>query len=269
MYKYIKMKKINIYLTLILIIIISILTSLFLNFANKDTCLLLTTCVNVQEKYTYMYEKKMSDKNYRHEQYIEVIKKYLATTEYPIYIVESSGYTFPEFQNNKRVSIYSFNLNIVNNGYKNKTPMEAISILKIYDYYNLSKYKNIVKITGKYFIPNIDKYLNNMDKNALLYLQSIYRKENNKFTYQSSEIVGFKSELIDMFYVLSGMYDDKYSLEWKRTRKSFRIPSIEGYLSIILNNIQNNKIYRFPKMDLDKNIQRGCIDCEGKIRKYL
>ena len=260
------------YIFLFSILIISIIFS-SINNNNKETCIILTTCVNVS-KAAGKYIDNTGEKEFRIKQYVDTINKYLKTTNFPLYVVESSGYTFPEFKNNSRVYIYSFNMDATNHSFTNKTPLEAISILNIYNYYNLAKYKNIIKITGKYYIPNLESYLKNKDPNADIYVQSIHRKYNNKYTYQACEILGFKSKFITIFQVLSGLYDDKYLIECKvgngnLYNPSRPIPSIECYVSRLINDLPKNKVYRFPKIKLEKSIRRGCNNCVGKVRNFL
>lgn len=252
---------------LALLLLIIIICSLC--FIKKNTCILLTTAVYVNNDMHNMKQHKNSA-DYRKKQYINVIESYLKYSSYPLYVVDSSGYTFPEFKHNNKVHIYSYNLNTAYNGYTNKSPMEAISILKAYNYFKLNRFDNIVKITGKYYIPNIDSHLNKMDKNAYYYVQSVYQKNKNKYTYQSTEIFGFKSSLISLIYKLSLLYDDETTLQYKVKRhNNTKSLTIEPYIAIVLNSTPPDKIYRFPKLPLNKKMERGCNKCSRKYITYL
>ena len=257
----------------IYIIFLTIIILISLLRVKKKTCILLTTAVHVNSDIHNINQKK-NNIDYRKKQYIDVINSYIKKSSHPLYVVDSSGYSFPEFKNNDNVYIYSYNLNIAHNGYINKTPMEAISIIKAYDNFKLNRYDNIVKITGKYYIPNIDKYLNKMNNNALFYLQYTHTKDkHNMHAYQATEIFGFKSYLISLFYKLSLLYDDETTLEYKTRNynitKDYYKLVIEPYIVIVLNKIPPNKLYRFPKMHLNKKIERGCNNCSRKYITYL
>lgn len=238
-------------------------------YTRLPNCILLTTCVYVNTDIHDMKRNK-NEAEYRIKQYIDVINLYLKHSTTPLYVVDSSGYSFPEYKGNNKVHIYAYDLNVAYNGYTNKSPMEAISILKAYDYFKLNRFDNIVKITGKYYIPNIDRYLNNMDKNAYYYVQSVYHKKNNRYTYQSTEIFGFKSNLIWLFYKISLLYDDDTTIQYKvRSYNKNKTITIEPYIAIVLNSTCPKKIYRFPTLPLNKKMERGCNTCNRKIITYL
>jgi hypothetical protein len=118
--------------------------------ASLKSALLLTTSVSVNHKHNKK-QLKMRD-NYRKKMYLEVINKYKKIYKGPIYVVDSSGYDFSEFKNNKNIKIFSFDINKVKHKYINKTPMEALSIIYAYKYFKLNRYDIIFKVTGKYFL---------------------------------------------------------------------------------------------------------------------
>jgi hypothetical protein len=215
-------------------------------------------------------KRNKNEAEYRKKQYIDAINLYIKYSNTPLYVVDSSGYSFPEYKDNNKIHVFSYDLNSAYNGYINKTPMEAISILKAYDYFKLNRFDNIVKITGKYYIPNIDRYLNNMDKNAYYYVQSVYHKKKNRYTYQSTEIFGFKSSLISLFYKLSLLYEDDSTLQYKvRSHNKNKTICIEPYIAIVLNSTPPDKIYRFPILPLNTKMERVCNNCNRKSLKYL
>ena len=142
--------KINL-LSIFIIIFITLLFILKLYLFNKyykadNISIILTTAVNNNED--------------RLNTYLDRINKYIDKTNINFYIVESTGYTFPQI-NNPRVKIYSF----IGTKASNSTFMEVESITNIMDFYNLHDSDFILKITGKYFVPNIEyltnKYINN------------------------------------------------------------------------------------------------------------
>jgi len=181
---------------LIILIILIILT--FIQKNNKiissnyvnpgKVCVLLTTCTITKSI------NGIGNEEERIKMYNEVINNYLNKTSINIYIVNSSGYTFPEFKNNPRIFIYSY---IQENKYL-RYPVsyhEATSILKAFDYLNLNKFEYIIKITGRYFIPNINDIISKIPLGTEL----IFQNKDNSFIltfYQNSEIFGCKSSLL-------------------------------------------------------------------------
>ena len=146
--------------------------------------ILLTTAVNNDEK-----RKKL---------YINSINKWLKNTSFDIFVVESSNYNFDEIKND-RLHVYTFKFNKKLNS---SSQYEAISILNILNNIkNNEKYNNIynesthiLKVTGRYYLDNIEKILNNLENDKDLYLQ-IHRKNKNK--WQNSEYFGIRKELLE------------------------------------------------------------------------
>ena len=202
------------------------------NIVNSDKiCILLTTCVNTNVNKNH--EKNSSD--IRKNIYNSVINNYLNSTNINIYIVESSGYTFPEFQNNPRIFIYTFkeiNKPIV----QGASFYESRSIIKAFNYFNLNKFEYIIKITGRYFIPNIEKLINNIPIGTDLIYQ--YKKNNFFLTYyQNCEIFGCKT-----IYLLDIMNTINLFVNFERT--------------ITLYSFKY-KYFRFDKIILNECIQKG------------
>jgi len=156
----------------------------FINYVNPNKiCIILTTVTKPVIGYGNEQE--------RIDMYNQVINNYLQNTNIDIYVVNSSGYNFPNFQNNPRVFIYSFvqeNKNIL----RFASYYEANSILKIYDHFNLQKYSYIIKITGRYFVSNIEDIINSIPEDTDLIFQYTHSKLLIKIN-QNSEIFGCKS----------------------------------------------------------------------------
>ena len=118
------------------------------NYVNiNNICILLTTCTKSLKGY--------GNENDRILMYNTVINNYLNNSFINIYITNSSGYNFPEFQNNPRVFIFTYIQHNNHSGKYYSSYYEANSILKAFDYFKLNSFKYIVKITGRYFIPDI------------------------------------------------------------------------------------------------------------------
>lgn len=134
----------------------------------NNVLIILTCTVNVNHYKQYIYQK---NSNERLECYLKSIKQWLELTNFQICVIENSGYPFLELQEyaNKykdRFEILTFNEFHLSNGLQHliynvsKGASEMYSI--IYAYSN-TKFKNninfIIKITGRYFIPDFQNYL--------------------------------------------------------------------------------------------------------------
>jgi mannosyltransferase OCH1-like enzyme len=208
---------------------------------NKDMCILLTTCVDIKAGYKDTYDTQQS----RIKLYNKVIERWINETSFDIYVVESSGYTFPEFINNPRITIYSFiQTNVYNCKLCSATPYEAESIIKAFDNLNLQRYPKILKVTGKYFLPGIEKLVKDIPDNAQLYFQN---KES--YSLQNSEFFGCKT--IYLKSIMNLILENSYkNMNFESTLYSLKDKFI---------------IYRFPKIKLDNFVRRG----DGNILKYL
>jgi hypothetical protein len=201
--------------------------------ANKQ--LGLTTAVNNDNKRKLIYLDRIVD--------------YLENTDLVIRIVESSGYNFIELNNIPRIKVCSFKiLNDVN--YKNlSTILEAKSLLKAYYYYNLQNFKNIIKITGKYYIPNLNDIIQKVDNSADLFLQ--YRSGQ---TDQNTEIFGIKSiHFKNVINEIINKYNESNGYK---------------YMELTVFTYLKSKMYRkhiFPKINLTKFTKRG----DDSILEYL
>jgi hypothetical protein len=110
-----------------------------------------------------------------------------------IFVVESSGYSFPEITNDK-LYVFSFSQDKKPNS---SSQGEANSIIKILenikdndDYINCS---HIMKVTGRYYLKDIETVLNDAEQDKDLYLQ-IHR--NDAINWQNSEYFGIRKEMM-------------------------------------------------------------------------
>jgi len=135
---------------------------------NRRTIILLTGTINVGN----ISNTKHRNADIRKKEYIESIKYYLSSTNYKILFVENSNVNiskyFVDFIENGRLEILSFNGNSFNpNLGKSFGEMEIIE----YAFYNskiINQFDNVIKITGRYRILNIDSIFNKDYENALV-----------------------------------------------------------------------------------------------------
>lgn len=130
--------------------------------------LILTTTVSVQNK-VYLFQ---TDANERAGVYVRKIRKWLSESDFKIVVVENTGYTFPELYEERE--IYKDRFEIISfveselpeaaflsgNPYKGASEIFAINWA-----YKNSRFSAdfIIKITGRFFIPQLESYLNSME----------------------------------------------------------------------------------------------------------
>lgn len=219
------MKKIYYYLIfgIILYIIISKLINgekqtQQLNNSNMKWAILLTSCVRTDKP----DDPRMS-------YYLEAIKNWLENTTLPIFIVESSNYTFPEFANT-RLKVCSFNLT----NQLGPSQYEAKSIKYAMEYFKeeLQSYTHIMKVTGRYYL-NIEHILPTI-KNVDIILQSQY---DDRINWNNSEIFGYRKGIENDF--LNTILD-------------------EGFMEMAIYKYgQSHSFERLPPIPNIKKIRRG------------
>lgn len=142
-------------------------------------CILLTSCV------------LRNFSRAKCQYYRQAINAWLQKTTLPIFIVESSGYKFEEFKHT-RLKIYTFNLS---EPLASTSQYEAQSILAAIAYFtnDLKPYTHILKVTARYFVPNMPHILKSLVKPIDLVCQHL---ENPTIKHQNSEIFGIRKSLI-------------------------------------------------------------------------
>lgn len=136
------------------------------------TTIILTTTVNVQEK-VYLFQ---TDKNERSQVYTKKIKQWLYNSKFNIVVVENTGYTFEELNEEKekfkdRFEIISYvESDIESAAFLKGNPYKGASEVFSIEYaYNTSALCKsaifIIKITGRFFIPDLELFLASFDLN--------------------------------------------------------------------------------------------------------
>lgn len=136
----------------------------------KNIVLILTTTVNINRNKSGLFQRERES---RIATYIKSVKNWLEKSKFNIIIIENSGYNFKEefkeFIDNysERFEIISFNENKIKEAKylrfdKSKGTSELYAIN--YAFYNSQLIKKllpifIIKITGRYFIPELEEYL--------------------------------------------------------------------------------------------------------------
>jgi hypothetical protein len=149
-----------------------------------------------KNKWIILLTTFVGDDESRKKMYFNSIRKWLDNTSFDIFLVESSGYSFPEFSDESRLYVYTFKQPPV----KNTTHGESLSILNIIeeikDHPKYVECTHILKVTGRYYLDGIQDVLIDADPYKDFYLQ-IHRYDDNK--WQACEYFGIKKEFIKEF----------------------------------------------------------------------
>jgi hypothetical protein len=156
--------------------------------------------------------------NYRKELYTNVINNWLNKTSLPIYVVESSGYNFDNIKN-ERLVVLSFD----GEPQPNSTVAEAKSILYALEQlknYNID-YTHILKVTGKYYLDNIESILDILPHNYDLYTQ---QHVNHQWKQQNTEYYGIRKELFYEFANTCGYNMESHMYNFMTNKKTTQFP---------------------------------------------
>jgi hypothetical protein len=135
------------------------------------------------------------DTEYRKQLYYKQILQWLEKTNYIIVIVESSGYDFPNITHDRLHKItFKFDKPMPSSSqYEAHSILYAIKNIKDCDFYK--NCTHILKVTGRYFLSDIEKHLNSKPQDKDLYLQ---KHRNNNIKWQNSEYYGIRKELFEI-----------------------------------------------------------------------
>ena len=180
---------------------------------------LLTTAVN-----------NSNDAEYRKELYERQINRWLNETNYEIVVVESTGYDFPIQHERLHKIIFTITEEFSSSTqYEAKSISYALKCIKNENYYK--NCSHILKVTGRYFLENIENTLKNYEPGLDLYLQKHFSDG-----WQNSEYYGIRKKLFDLF-VNPIIYENKL---------------MESCLSNFARNKHICRIGTFPN-----NVKRG------------
>lgn len=127
--------------------------------------IILTSTVFINPHKSVIYQR---DPKERIKTYINSFRQWIEHTNFFLTIIDNSGYTFPElneYKKEKRLEVLSFqekNIPEIKNiyTYHSKGWSEGYSIQYAYKNSRNLKFCNfLVKITGRYFIPELEEYL--------------------------------------------------------------------------------------------------------------
>jgi len=134
--------------------------------------IILTSTVYVNYKKICLVQTNPSE---RLQTYLKSIHQWLRKTQFHIILVENSGYTFPELENEK--ILYKHRFEVITLNETNEPSSSRFNISKgsseifsiNYAFKKSSMIQNssfIIKITARFFIPELEEYLNQYDLDA-------------------------------------------------------------------------------------------------------
>ena len=137
------------------------------------TIIILPSTVNVNNNIECLFQKNTND---RIQTYLRSVLQWLHKTNFKIILVENSGYNFDELNNEKelykdRFEVITFKQNELESAQylKNNISKGASEIYAInYGYYYSKMIKSdefIIKVTARFFINELEEYLNQFDLN--------------------------------------------------------------------------------------------------------
>ena len=144
---------------------------------------LLTTAVNVN-----------GENNYRKKLYETQILRWLNNTNYYIYVVESTGVHLNIAH--ERLKIVSFKLPKLASSSQSEAHSMLHMLDEIKDDANFTECTHILKVTGRYFLQNINVVLNNCGDDLDVYLQ---HRCNHVIKWQNTEYYGIRKTLVESF----------------------------------------------------------------------
>jgi hypothetical protein len=143
---------------------------------NNKVAIILTSTINCQSKILERMPGGQHNPKERADIYAKSIKKWLYETCLPIIVVENSGYEFPELEFEKEMFKHRFEMVLFN-----ETTLQEAAYLKdnyskgtheVFSIYYAKRQSKlisqsacnfIIKVTGRFFIPEFEKYLKNHD----------------------------------------------------------------------------------------------------------
>lgn len=186
--------KIRIFIVVLFLVLLLVVFRRKETFEGQKICLLLVCCVHTRQ----------NNDEIRIKWYTDAINKYLETTNLQVRVVESSGYKFPI--EHERLKQYAFT-STLDKGIGFPTRGEAESILKVNESGILDDFDTIIKVTGKYYLPELEEEINNIPGNAGIIYQNI---KDDSLKSNNSEIFGFRREYTNDIFDEHLKFPSKY-----------------------------------------------------------
>ena len=197
----------------------------------NDTVLILTSTVNVFKVHS-LFQKNREE---RLKTYVTALKKWIEETNFKIIIVDNSGYDYPEFKNSESFLKLSYTYTTIDlpndqlflQRCSEKGQHEMFSICYAFNHIPTHwQYKNILKITGRYFVHNFEKHIESIPKEKKYFAQK---------QPLMCEIFGGRKEHIHNLFILPSKHDSCRILEKLNKGRFAKL----------------DNVHRFPNLKID------------------
>jgi hypothetical protein len=187
--------------------------------SEEPWCILLTTCV----RRAGATPEKTQELLNLYKRSIDLWLK----TDLPIIVVDSSDYEFKEYSDTRLKVCHFMAKETVSSSIS-----EAESILYAVGCRNTRNYKNILKITGRYYIDGFEDILNRLGEHDV-YIQHIH---NPVIEWQHSEVFGFNKKYADDIFkpVINGLTMEKRL--WEVSHSNYKVgkfPAMPNVLKVV------------------------------------
>lgn len=167
----------------------------------NNITIILTSTINCKDSIQYLIQ---NDTGERLQSYLKSVKQWLYHTNFPIVLVENSGYTFEELSKEKelfkkRFEVISYVESDLETAkyLRNKPSKGASEIYQInYAFYNSKLIQEInqntnfiIKVTARFFIPELEAYLNKYNLNQF---QALCQYNRNRCEMVGSHVQSFR-----------------------------------------------------------------------------
>ena len=192
---------------------------------NNKWIVLLTAAINTNNNIKDIETRKII--------YSNQIGNWLTKTTIPIFVIESTGYGFPNLNHDRLIKITT-KLPQMASSSQSEAASISYALNEMKDDEHFKNCSHILKVTGRYFLDNIENILKQIKPNLDVYLQI---HKNHSIRWQNTEYYGIKKELIESFI---------------ETVLNIGIMEHQFYDFILSNNLKKQDIGPFKN-----NIRRG------------
>ena len=207
----------------------------------EDICVILTTTVIIHENLDFIHQRLFEE---RKQTYLKSILQWVNNSKMNVFVVDNNGYDFPELDAEKelhkdRFHVYSYRECDVHDGHfylhdTSKGRHEMFSIFNVCKKYDLtSQFKIIIKISGRYFIPDFEKMFEGKNMSEYKAL-----RQNN---CSRCEVVGARSDFVDT------LFDCCYCIH-----------HIEDTYKQRIEKVDEKEVFVLPVLSINSTQMGGC-----------
>lgn len=157
--------------------------------------------------------------------YLDVLNLWLNKSNFLIYTVDSANHPMFKTSNHPRWRALSFDQGIDTGPCYSILELNAIA--RSEKYFDWSQHDLVIKVTGKYFLPNLENIISYIPNDTHLVLQ---RKSNVFIKYQNSELYAFKpgyAQKLQKNFNGKGSEQSLYEFAKRCKEKCLRFPSLK------------------------------------------